>query len=121
MGDERQWALLWLPGAFALEVLAWEADSRLELGLSDPTWAEFGAMIGVEQITWGLGAAVVVLFVVFMIASRHRSTLQLSLVQLLGILALACYWIGAWVVSSGMVVALSTIAAWILGTRRVRV
>lgn|GEM_PF-2485152 len=118
MGSERESALLWLPGAFLLEVAAWELDTRLGLGLSDPTWEEFGRSIQVERIAWGLAAAIVVLAALFLIVSRQRSTLQVSLVQLLGVLALAAYWVGASVFASGAAVTLCTLASWMLSTRR---
>ena len=117
MTSERESTLLWLPAAFVAEVVAWEAGSRLGLAIVDPTWEEFGRSILVERITWGLGAAVLVAFVSFMLSSRKRSTLQLSVVQLLGVLAMACYWIGASVFASGGVVLTATLAAWILGRR----
>lgn len=111
--------MLWLPGAFALEVIAWELDSRLGLGISDPTWEAFGQSIQVEQIVWGLGGAVVVLGGLFLLVSSRKSTWQLSVIQLLGVLAMACYWIGASALSSGAVVVVATLVAWILGRRGV--
>lgn len=100
-----------------LEVIAWEAGSRLGLAIVDPTWEEFGRSIQVETIVWGIGAAVVVLTGLFLLASRRRNTLQLSLVQLLGVLALVCYWIGASALSSGAVVVVATLGAWLLSRR----
>lgn len=115
---ERESALLWLPGSFIVEVVAWEVGSRLGLAFADPSWEEFGRTVDIETITWGLAVAVVVLLVLFRLVTGHRSTPQLSVVQLLGVLALAAYWIGASVVASGAVVVLATLAAWILSSRR---
>ena len=117
MTSERESTLLWLPGAFVAEVVAWEVGSRLGLAIVDPTWEELGRSIQVERLTWGLGAVVVAAFVLFMLISRKRSTVQVSVVQLLGILAMACYWVGASVYSSGGVVLIATLAAWMLGRR----
>lgn len=117
MPSQRESAVLWLPGAFALEVIAWEAGSRLGLAIVDPTWEEFGRSIQVETIVWGIGGAVVVLTGLFLLLTRGRSTLQLSLVQLLGVLAMACYWIGASALTSGAVVVVATLSAWLLSRR----
>ncbi len=117
MAAERESAVLWLPITFGIEVAAWEVGSRLQLGFSDPAWEEFGRSISVERVTWALGGALVVLFVLSMVVSRRGSTFQVSLVQLPGVLALGCYWVGASVVSSGAVVIGSALAAWVLGTR----
>ena len=115
--ERESTTLLWLPGAFLAEVVAWEVGSRLGLSIVDPMWEEFGRSIQVEQITWGLGVVVMAAFVLFMLISRQHSTLQLSLVQLLGVLAMACYWVGASIYASGGVVLTATLAAWILGQR----
>ncbi len=120
MAAERASTALWLPITFVLEVAAWEIGSRLELAIVDPTWEEFGRSIGVERITWGLGGTCVVLFALFILVSRRRSTLQVSMVQLPGVLAMGCYWIGASVLASGAVVVGSALAAWVLGTRSAR-
>jgi hypothetical protein len=117
MASERTAAVLWLPGAFIVEVLAWEVGSRLELAFVDPAWEEFGRTIEVERIAYGLGAAVVVLAALFLLISRRRSTLQISLVQLLGVLGMACYWIGTSLLVSGAVVMVATGAAWVLSAR----
>ncbi|MCR9159315.1 MAG: hypothetical protein ACE37F_08640 [Nannocystaceae bacterium] len=117
MAFERESAVLWLPGAFALEVIAWEVGSRLGLAIVDPSWEELGRSIQVEQIVWGIGAAVIVLSGLFLLFSRERSTLQLSLIQLLGVLAMACYWIGASVLTAGAVVIVATLCAWLLSRR----
>ncbi|MBV1858299.1 MAG: hypothetical protein KUG77_07795 [Nannocystaceae bacterium] len=119
MATERESAVLWLPGAFVLEVLAWEVGSRLGLAMVDPGWEEFGRNIQVERITWGLGGAVLVLLAAFLVLCKGGSKTAVSCVQLLGILALAAYWVGASVLASGAVVALATIAAVVLGRRRV--
>lgn len=118
--SDRGGALLWLPGTFILEVLAWEAGSRLGLGFADPTWEEFGRSIEIEQVVWGLGALAVLLTVVFSVATRRRSTPQMSIIQLLGVLAMAGYWIGASVYASGAVVVLATLCAWLLSRRAPR-
>ncbi len=117
MTEERASAGFWLPVTFGLEVAAWEIGSRLGLGFADPTWEEFGRSIDVERITWILGGTTAALFVLFMVTSRRRITAMVSVVQLPGVLALACYWVGASVLSSGAVVILSTLAAWVLGSR----
>ena len=117
MALERDSSLLWLPGAFVAEVVAWEAGSRLGLAIVDPTWEEFGRSIQVERVAWGLGGAVFVAFAVFMALSRQRSTVQLSIVQLLGISAMACYWVGASLFATGAVVLAATLACWILERR----
>ncbi len=117
MSTERDGALFWLPGAFALEVLAWEVGSRMGLGIADPTWEELGRSIDIERITWGLGGAIVVLFALFMALSNRRRTAQISFVQLIGVLALAAYWIGASMLASGAVVMLATVAAVVLSHR----
>jgi len=118
VATERESVLLWLPATFVLEVLAWEVGSRLGLGIVDPTWEELGRSINVELITWGLGGAVVVLFAAFMLLLEGRSKTVVSSVQLLGVLALAAYWIGASVVASGSVVTLATVATAVLSRRR---
>lgn len=117
MPEGQRTALLWLPSAFALEVAAWEVDSRLGLAIVDPTWEEFGRSIGVERIVWVLGASAVVLTVLFSVVSRRRVVAQQSLVQLAGVLAMAGYWIGASVYASGAVVVLATLGAWWLARR----
>ncbi len=117
MAAERESVLLWLPGTFVLEVLAWEVGSRMGLGFADPTWEEFGRSINIELVTWGLGGAVVVLFAVFMALFKGGSKAELSAIQLVGILALVAYWIGASVVASGAVVALATVASAVLSHR----
>jgi hypothetical protein len=88
------------------------------LAFADPSWEEFGRTIEIERITWGLAIAVGVLLALFWMLTRHRSAGQLSLIQLLGVLALATYWIGASVLASATVVVLATLAAWILSSRR---
>lgn len=116
--DDRKEVLLWLPSAFALEVAAWEIGSRLGLAVADPSWDEFGRLIGVERITWGLAcasAAVLVLCLLF--GSRRRTTPQLSLVQLPGLLTLACYWVGASLAASAVSIAASTLAALVIVRR----
>ncbi len=117
MAFDRGSALLWLPAAFVAEVAAWEVGSRLELAIVDPTWEEFGRTIEVERIAYGLVAAVVVLAAASLLLSRTRSTAQVSLVQLLGIFGLVCYWIGASVFSSAAVVLAATVASWVLSRR----
>ncbi len=87
------------------------------LGFADPTWEEFGRSINIELVTWGLGGAVVVLFAVFMALFKGGSKAELSAIQLVGILALVAYWIGASVVASGAVVALATVASAVLSHR----
>ena len=118
MAAERESVLLWLPATFVLEVLAWEVGSRMGLGIADPTWEEFGRSVDIERITWGLGGAVVVLFAVFMLLFKGRYKAEVSSVQLVGILALVAYWIGASVVACGVVVALATVATAALSRRR---
>ncbi len=113
----RETPLFWLPGAFALEVLAWEVGSRMGLSIVDPTWEELGRSIQIERLTWGLGGAVVVVFALFLLLSRKRSTAQISCLQLGGILALVAYWIGASVVVSGAVVMLAAVASAVLSRR----
>ncbi len=113
VGNGREVTLFWLPGAFAVEVLAWEVGSRMGLANVDPTWVELGRSIQVERLTWGLGAAVVVLFVLFRVLSRKR-TAGVSCIQLVGLLALVAYWIGASVVASGVVVMLAAVASTVL-------
>lgn len=114
---ERESAVLWLPGAFALEVLAWEAGSRLGLAIVDPTWEELGRSIQVETIVWSIGGAVVLFSGLFLLITRERSSLQLSLIQLLGVLAMVCYWIGASALTSGVVVVVATLSSWLLSRR----
>lgn len=117
MAFERDSALLWLPGTFALEVLAWEVGSRVGMAIVDPAWEELGRSIQVESLTWGLAGAVVVLFALFMALSRGRSTCQISSMQFVGVLALVGYWIGASMVATAAVVMLSTVGAAVLGHR----
>jgi len=113
--DDRKEVLLWLPSAFAFEVAAWEIGSRLGLGIADPSWDEFGRLIGVERVTWGLaGASAVVLVLCLLLGSRRRTTTQLSLVQLPGLLTLACYWVGASLFASAVAIAASTFASLVI-------
>lgn len=118
MGTDSERALLWLPGSFLIEVLAWEIGSRMGWGIVDSTWEELGRSIHIERITWGLGGAVVVLFAVFMLLFKGHHKTEVSCVQLVGILGLVAYWIGASVLASGTVVVLATVAAVILSGRR---
>lgn len=120
MAGERGIAYLWLPLTFVVEVVAWEVGSRLELALVDPTWEELGRTIDVEQIAWLLGSGALLVFALFASVTRHHRMLQVSIVQLAGVLALACYWVGASVLASGTAVGLSSIAAWLLGRRPAR-
>jgi hypothetical protein len=120
MINDRWWIWLWLPVTFVVEVAAWEIGSRLEISLVDPSWEAFGRLIDVERVAWILGGAAALLFGAFMLLARRHSTAQVSLVQLVGVLALACYWIGASIVASGAAVLVSTLAAWILGRRKTR-
>lgn len=113
----REAALFWLPGAFAVEVIAWEVGSRMGLSIVDPTWEELGRSVQVERLTWGLAGAVVVLFALFLLLSRRRSTGQVSCIQLVGMLALVAYWIGASVVASGAAVMLAAVASTVLSRR----
>jgi hypothetical protein len=114
---ERWSTYLWLPMTFLVEVAAWEIGSRMELAFVDPSWEAFGREIEVERVAWILGGIAALLFLLFMVLSRRRHTIQVSLVQLVGVLALACYWVGASVVASGAVVLVSTLGAWIIGHR----
>jgi uncharacterized membrane protein YbhN (UPF0104 family) len=108
----------WLPATFVLEVAAWEIGSRMELAIVDPTWLEFGEVIHVERSSWIIGAIVVALCALFLIASDRPRKWHISIVQLFGILALAGYWVGASTWVSGVVVGLVTAATVILGRRR---
>jgi hypothetical protein len=110
----------WLPATFIVEVAAWEIGVRMDMAFADPTWLAFGDAIDIERVTWILGGVVAALCAVFLLATRRRHTTHISLVQLVGVLALAAYWIGASTLASGVVVALATVATWILGHRPVR-
>jgi hypothetical protein len=118
MVNERWWMFLWLPATFIVEVAAWEIGSRLEMSLVEPSWEEFGRLIDVERVAWILCGVSALLFGAFMLLARRRNTAHVSLVQLGGVLALACYWIGASIVASGAAVLVSTVAALILGHRK---
>jgi hypothetical protein len=117
MSPERNGVVWYLPIAFVIEVGAWEVGSRLGLAFADPTWEEFGRLIGVQRWTWVLAGAVAVLFAVFGLLSRRRSILKVSMVQLAGLRALVAYWIGASMLASAVVVGISTVAIWVLDTR----
>ncbi|MGH1341036.1 MAG: hypothetical protein ACRBN8_05765 [Nannocystales bacterium] len=117
MANERATSLQWLPATFVLEVVAWEVGSRLDLAMLDPSWEELGRSIDVERITWGLGCAATVLFVLFMVLPTRWSKGGVSCVQLLGVLGLGAYWIGASVVASGAVVVVASVAAFLLSGR----
>ena len=112
MGTERESALLWLPGAFLLEVAAWELDTRLRLGLSDPTWEEFGRSIQVERIAWGLAAAIVVLSLGARLIRAGSAKVHVLMLQLLGTMGLLAFWVGGSAFGCGAVVVLSTLGAW---------
>ena len=107
----------WLPAAFAVEVVLWEASSRLGLAFVDPTWEEFGRLVHIELFTWIVGAVVALLLAAFGLATTYRSTAQISLVQIGGVLGLSAYWVGASLVSAGAVVAIATLATWVLVRR----
>jgi hypothetical protein len=108
----------WLPVTFVLEVAAWEVGSRMEVAIVDPAWLEFGEVIHVERVMWILGAVVVALCGLFLLVTDRRHRWPISLVQLVGILALAGYWVGASTLASGVVVGLVTVATVLLGWQR---